>query len=1189
MSGATGVPHSIPASEDDQCASDETLAGYFDYQDVIANGTCGSGSSSPFTGDGWDSNADSGARSGDPTVDPYCQGSDCLNLRFPTTLISPLGRELDLGDLVPWDWDNEYKDEVLKRLNPRYPEQPPEPPAVDPDTGDPDPAEQAAYEKELTRYFGVASFLADTPLSSPAGAISLKEADQRPLLAYGNSPLARAVNDVRCWYLGGDNDNKCKSSSGEGGSEFENGWKKLFHDDDLFHACQDRHLILITDGEDNAKGQDAAAETTELNKADSRFKTTVFSFQDSQVFQRFKSNSDADVILVADGEDLKQKLLEIIGSIKQDSRTFATAAVPSVQSTTDQNIYITNFEPRNEFGVWEGHLQAFMRNFETLTTTDDAFLWDSAEAILDQSPGPVTGSTAGTNLKLDDGSGTENARRPLYAKERIPGDSAVGSWPTNRMLFDRTNDGKDDRTETTATPAKPQAGEADFWNGLQLTYDPGDPDSVRSTRIRANRIVETTLIQKTRVNPDSTTQDYLLGDIFHFDPLVVAGPRNTRYFAEDAEETFGTDGSQKGTGYQEFFNRQENRRRVLFAGANDGMLHAFDAGRAFIKTLDAQQPNPPRKVVRYEDDAGKELFAYIPRSVLPTVRDLAESPVSHRWGVDAPASAGDVFIDPLNDGTPTTSDRSWRTVLIGGLREGGAGYYALDITHPDPIKQETIGPQGTGVDPSELRKVYVPKTPSSVVPGCYDSTSSDCDVIPYPAPLWEFYDRVWNPVSKSYLPLDEDGNTHPDLGETWSKPTIGRIKVEDTDGNLVNKYVAVFGGGLDPVKADQQGDWIYMVDIETGVALYKRQVDGSAAADAAAVDTDADGFLDRIYAGTTAGYLYRVDLVGSDSDGNPVYPKLVDVSRVKALAPDGSVIPIDVKDPVHWQRIEAKDSGGDPIWQPVKIFTTGGRPIYFRPSVIFVANLDRYAVAFGTGDRDDLTSYVDQIGRFYVFVDDSTAPLVEPLLPLDETAFTEVLDGSGDHADLLTDPSLAAGTRGWYLVLHPNERVIGNPFAFSGITFFATFTPTRPEDDPSSELCLDSNARDCTPKCELNGTSRVYLVGTTDADAFLPDPLDSTVLKRYHEIEGFVTNPFTEQAVTTTSGTPDDSSDDKSSRDTLTEAEEKLMQKLQSLFPPNCKFGNHRIDVNVIQSESVSLKRVATVPICIIEKNWKEF
>ena len=43
---------------------------------------------------------------------------------------------------------------------------------------------------------------------------------------------------------------------------------------------------------------------------------------------------------------------------------------------------------------------------------------------------------------------------------------------------------------------------------------------------------------------------------------------------------------------------------------------------------------------------------------------------------------------------------------------------------------------------------------------------------------------------------DDDGNTKADLGYTWSRPTIARIRVDSAlDGGLVDKYVAVFGGG----------------------------------------------------------------------------------------------------------------------------------------------------------------------------------------------------------------------------------------------------------------------------------------------------------------------------------------------------------------------------------------------------------
>ena len=48
--------------------------------------------------------------------------------------------------------------------------------------------------------------------------------------------------------------------------------------------------------------------------------------------------------------------------------------------------------------------------------------------------------------------------------------------------------------------------------------------------------------------------------------------------------------------------------------------------------------------------------------------------------------------------------------------------------------------------------------------------------------------------------------------------------------------VIFFGGGMDPSNLNQQGNWLYMVDIETGKAIYKRRLEGSAPSDPAAVD-----------------------------------------------------------------------------------------------------------------------------------------------------------------------------------------------------------------------------------------------------------------------------------------------------------------------------------------------------------------
>ena len=149
--------------------------------------------------------------------------------------------------------------------------------------------------------------------------------------------------------------------------------------------------------------------------------------------------------------------------------------------------------------------------------------------------------------------------------------------------------------------------------------------------------------------------------------------------------------------------------------------------------------------------------------------------------VDGPIEVSDVFID--NGGTP-----EWRTVAMVGMRRGGRGYAALDITQPDPIDTN-----------------FLPDVPNDQFPGCLDGTDADCDGV-YPKVLWEFEDT-----------LDEDNNCgglpncspYWDLGWTWSKPAIARIAihnaVDPTSPNDV--FVAFFtwhfrSGALAPTSID---------------------------------------------------------------------------------------------------------------------------------------------------------------------------------------------------------------------------------------------------------------------------------------------------------------------------------------------------------------------------------------------------
>src|SRR5207245_2441882 len=115
-------------------------------------------------------------------------------------------------------------------------------------------------------------------------------------------------------------------------------------------------------------------------------------------------------------------------------------------------------------------------------------------------------------------------------------------------------------------------------------------------------------------------------------------------------------------GYKAFLDRYRHRRRILFAGANDGLLHAFDIG-AWNRTPSGCRSGGSC----YDLGTGSELFAYAPRSIMQIYKPLKDAVGAQtkrdEWAVDSAPSAADVFIDPSHAGTPLASDREWRTVV----------------------------------------------------------------------------------------------------------------------------------------------------------------------------------------------------------------------------------------------------------------------------------------------------------------------------------------------------------------------------------------------------------------------------------------------------------------------------------------------------------------------------------------------
>lgn len=109
------------------------------------------------------------------------------------------------------------------------------------------------------------------------------------------------------------------------------------------------------------------------------------------------------------------------------------------------------------------------------------------------------------------------------------------------------------------------------------------------------------------------------------------------------------------------------RHDTIFVGANDGMLHAFDA-----RTM-------------------KEWFAYVPAAVHDRLWHLADPDYSHKYYVDGQITVADAKLGS-----------SWGTYLVGGLGAGGRGMYALDVTDPDSFSKDDVMWERTSDDDSRI-------------------------------------------------------------------------------------------------------------------------------------------------------------------------------------------------------------------------------------------------------------------------------------------------------------------------------------------------------------------------------------------------------------------------------------------------------------------------------------------------------
>lgn len=141
-----------------------------------------------------------------------------------------------------------------------------------------------------------------------------------------------------------------------------------------------------------------------------------------------------------------------------------------------------------------------------------------------------------------------------------------------------------------------------------------------------------------------------LGDIVNSSPLFVQTSDFGYYFSNF------TGG---GSTYTTFVSGKSSRTPMLYVGANDGMMHAFNA------------------------TTGVETFAYVPNSIYSRLKTLSSPSNSHQYYVDGPLTEGDAYFG-------TGSSAAWKTYVVGSTGAGAPSIFALDVTDPSALGTASV-------------------------------------------------------------------------------------------------------------------------------------------------------------------------------------------------------------------------------------------------------------------------------------------------------------------------------------------------------------------------------------------------------------------------------------------------------------------------------------------------------------------
>ena len=294
-----------------------------------------------------------------------------------------------------------------------------------------------------------------------------------------------------------------------------------------------------------------------------------------------------------DPTSLANDLQSILAQIQNTTQSTSATAVNSTGLRTNSVAYLAQFTTSDSFQDWTGNLNAWPI--------------DPTTGLVNTTPGSQTWSVQ-TQLDAQD-------------------------WDTGRLIatWDPVaNAGTPFRWNPALAPAgiSPTTG-----LGMALSSFAPDPNGQDVLQFLRGRNA-----QELRNGGQFRNRTHKLGDIVASAPLYIGAPY----------------GLTQTPDYFTFAATNQGRTPVIYVGANDGMLHAFNAA------------------------TGNEMFAYIPNGVFKNLIKLVNPFYNqqHLFFVNGSPRSADVKY---------ASDGSWHTVLVSNLGAGGSTLFALDVTAPDSI------------------------------------------------------------------------------------------------------------------------------------------------------------------------------------------------------------------------------------------------------------------------------------------------------------------------------------------------------------------------------------------------------------------------------------------------------------------------------------------------------------------------